>query len=524
MNFGPAYYPYQYHDFEPPPFPNDVDVDLGSYPRHEVVQARRVLIDTVKQENNLFWRNIKEKCGILPNGQRIRQDYMPNIWLPQKIPEPWFAPISVVHVIDDDQQDGAGPSKQSTAATSSSTPRKEKNMSSCTNSPVICIDAGPEDETTEEPNYSQQSSTNAIITEQNVQDGDSEDRTLAPLSKDNGGLSDLKNRQNTSNGDTNHSEIGDCDVLDNHSTGSMQRSESESKANQSCVTNSNFSSSDEVNGNQNGKPSPVINQDNDDNDFEVWGSATVEYITMYKCDICSFTFLTMDKAQQHLNSFQHYSASSYLGRRGTHKTLCPVYTHVVSVLKCKQGLYNKVVPVCPKCYEVFPDIASCCNHTHGLHCMNGAYSLRNVRTKKTFVIPMEMHKCTECGVIFTEKSLRIHWNMTGHMPVKICRRSALEMSFFMCSLCSSDFNSFMSCRDHVFTIHGNASSNIRISMYTLEPETRIMHLLPRQPKMKQGKTDHNTINLSDATASKSQKRKFCAVEQKFKRMHSETNV
>jgi hypothetical protein len=195
-----------------------------------------------------------------------------------------------------------------------------------------------------------------------------------------------------------------------------------------------------------------------------------------KCDLCEhfvlpskegITSLTASSMDTHLKNMGHYSASIY-------RQVAPDGVEVSKALMCKakpnQPLkMSTILPMCPTCNLVFPDIFTCSMHDKHFHHsgINGTFGLAHVVHRAQ--ISFKDKSCLVCGKSYTRAEfLHDHWTACpGHSPIQNIPEAS-QVDIYSCSECQHMYGSFINCHMHMITKHTPKEYAVKNHVYTLE--------------------------------------------------------
>jgi hypothetical protein len=223
---------------------------------------------------------------------------------------------------------------------------------------------------------------------------------------------------------------------------------------------------------------PIVNHD----------SLKLNYQSMFICDYCQFKTRFSDKANQHLQENEHYSASEYLIEEGSNNMSNAINTNFeIKYLKARSSIVNKMIKnlenqvvFCPKCHQYFEkNILACALHYKFSHRSNEhIYSI----SKQIRVSNLEIgkaHNCQQqnCNMKFKKLSdLMAHLNKNKHFPVTLPN----EINIFNCPFdnCKFKSNQFFTFKTHLMT---HPFFNRQINEYE-EPRVTVKVFIYNVPK------------------------------------------
>ena len=181
----------------------------------------------------------------------------------------------------------------------------------------------------------------------------------------------------------------------------------------------------------------------------------------FKCDFCDYDNPYGSQIEQHLQTAQHFSASSYhlYFQDGQ---VYPTAVEKQLVFTNPEVKHVKEVAVCVKCSDVFEDIFTCASHSKYSHNYpgRGCYALCPVVFEEKVICRKEP-KCKHCRFTAQKHSaLHSHWYREKHQPYII--PEANTMMICMCPYCDKFFSSnFTMAKLHVLDVHRKGVVRVR---------------------------------------------------------------
>ena len=212
---------------------------------------------------------------------------------------------------------------------------------------------------------------------------------------------------------------------------------------------------------------------------------------IYKCDFCAYKNKTYDATNEHLTNAQHFSASLYNATSDQNgSTTLVSIKHMVAIMN-KHSKSKALVVACPECRDVFEDIFMCSLHykySHGPDDTNGEigggyYAICPVIQHETVRLS-RIAECQTClGHFGAHIELHKHWkSCPDHHPLSGAPTGDRIFTLFSCPYCDKMFRSnFIMCKMHTLAHEfggdqwsGTVAVEVR---YVLQPKRR-EQLLP----------------------------------------------
>ena len=212
---------------------------------------------------------------------------------------------------------------------------------------------------------------------------------------------------------------------------------------------------------------------------------------IYKCDFCAYKNKTYDATHEHLTNAQHFSASQYNATSDQNgSTILVSIKHMVAIMN-EHSKSKALVVACPECRDVFEDIFMCSLHykySHGPDDTNGEigggyYAICPVIQHETVRLS-RVAQCQMClGHFGAHIELHKHWkSCPDHHPLSGAPTGDRIFTLFSCPYCNKMFRSnFIMCKMHTLAHEfggdqwsGTVAVEVR---YVLQPKRR-EQLLP----------------------------------------------